>query len=154
MKTFKAKSSVGRWAKKNIGENWKELGTVEKNKEGFYFSPTVVEPVAEPVVAEPEAVSETPVMGSYYQPVVSHDTSAAIKKVKKGKKGSTVVKKDLKGKSTIGSPCRIVWDVTEEMEGAKRKDIIAECVSRGVAFYTARTQYQKYTEAMKAMANA
>jgi hypothetical protein len=53
-------------------------------------------------------------------------------------------------KSTIGSPCRVVWDIAEEMEGAKRKDVIAECVRKGIAFYTARTQYQKYREALKA----
>lgn len=53
-------------------------------------------------------------------------------------------------KSTIGSPCRVVWDIAEEMEGEKRKDVIAECVRKGIAFYTARTQYQKYREAVKA----
>lgn len=52
-------------------------------------------------------------------------------------------------KSTIGSPCKVVWDIAEQMEGAKRKDIIEECVKQGIAFYTARTQYQKYREAMK-----
>jgi hypothetical protein len=49
-------------------------------------------------------------------------------------------------KSTMEGACSLVWSIAEEMEGAKRKDIIAACVEKGVAFYTARTQYQKYSE--------
>ena len=66
------------------------------------------------------------------------------------KEPTIVAKKEIVHKSTIGSPCRVVWDIAEEMEGAKRKDVLAACVEAGVAFYTARTQYQKYREALKA----
>lgn len=104
MKTYAAKSSVARWAKKELGADWKETGTVEQDAEGkFYYKANVV----------------------------------------KSSDG------DLKGKSSIDSPCRVVWDIAEEMEGARRKDILAACVEAGIAFYTARTQYQKYREAMK-----
>lgn len=51
--------------------------------------------------------------------------------------------------STVVSPCKLVWDIAGEMEGSPRKDIIAACQLAGVAFYTARTQYQKYTEAKR-----
>lgn len=51
--------------------------------------------------------------------------------------------------STVVSPCKLVWDIAEKMAGSKRKDIIAACQEAGVAFYTARTQYQKYTEALR-----
>ena len=61
-----------------------------------------------------------------------------------------VAKDDIVHKSTIGSPCRVVWDIAESMPDSKRKDVLAECVKQGVAFYTARTQYQKYREALKA----
>lgn len=44
--------------------------------------------------------------------------------------------------STIKSPCYVVWCLADEMTGARRKDVIAAAVAKGVAFYTARTQYQ------------
>lgn len=51
--------------------------------------------------------------------------------------------------SVVGSPCQLVWQVAEAMEGSKRKDIIAACVEKGIAYYTARTQYQRYREAVR-----
>jgi hypothetical protein len=44
--------------------------------------------------------------------------------------------------STVERPCKLVWHIADDMIGARRKDVLAECVRRGVAFYTARTQYQ------------
>lgn len=44
--------------------------------------------------------------------------------------------------STVERPCKLVWHIADEMVGARRKDVLAACVARGVAFYTARTQYQ------------
>ena len=52
-------------------------------------------------------------------------------------------------KSTIDSPCAMVWQIAEEMAGARRKDIIAACEKAGIAFYTARTQDQTYREACR-----
>ncbi len=61
--------------------------------------------------------------------------------------------------STIGKPCNQVWEVAIEMnEAAKedgepapaRKDVIAKCVEMGIAFNTARTQYQAWFKASKA----
>lgn len=51
--------------------------------------------------------------------------------------------------STVDKPCKLVWQIASEMKGARRKDIIAACVAKGVAFYTARTQYQLYLAALK-----
>ena len=55
-------------------------------------------------------------------------------------------------KSTIESPCFIVWDTADKMskQGARRKDVIAACVEKGVAFYTARTQYQLWLSSKNA----
>jgi predicted nucleic-acid-binding Zn-ribbon protein len=55
-------------------------------------------------------------------------------------------------KSTIESPCYIVWDTADKMskQNARRKDVIAACVAKGVAFYTARTQYQLWLSAKNA----
>ena len=51
--------------------------------------------------------------------------------------------------SEIPTPCSVVWDIASSMEGAKRKDVIAECTKQGIAFYTARTQYQLWKQAGK-----
>lgn len=55
--------------------------------------------------------------------------------------------------SSVILPVKTVWHIADEMfrkaEEAgepqpRRKDVISECVQRGVAFYTARTQYQQW----------
>lgn len=50
--------------------------------------------------------------------------------------------------STVERPTKLVWHIADEMFEAnpevRRKDVIAECVNRGIAFYTARTQYQQW----------
>jgi hypothetical protein len=145
MKTYAAKSSVKRAIVKTFGLEVFEAGSVHETTDGkFCFEPAVVE----------ANVYESPV-------ILEKAVPAPTKKVK-----PTVVKtetktvqvkhvKDLtsdRRKSDIKNPCKIVWDIAEKMlaNGAKRKDIIAECENQGIAFYTARTQYQKYTSAMKA----
>lgn len=56
---------------------------------------------------------------------------------------------DEKKASTAKRPCLLVWEIAESMPGAKRKDVIAACVAKGVAFYTARTQYQHWSVATR-----
>jgi hypothetical protein len=51
-----------------------------------------------------------------------------------------------KSKSTIQSPVKVVWTVCEEMKSAARKDVVAECMKRGVNVHTAKTQYQRWTK--------
>lgn len=53
-------------------------------------------------------------------------------------------------KSEVGSPCRAVWELAETMWGARRKDIIQACVDNGIAYATARTQYQSFYKAKMA----
>ena len=54
----------------------------------------------------------------------------------------------LRGKSTVESPVARVWDIADRMKAenpeVRRKDVIAACQAEGVAFYTARTQYQSW----------
>lgn len=56
-------------------------------------------------------------------------------------------------RSQIEGPTKEVWNIAEEMRkvypNCRRKDIIAECVKRGIALYTARTQFQQWTKIMK-----
>lgn len=46
--------------------------------------------------------------------------------------------------STAEKPTKKVWHVADSMPGAKRKDVIEECVRQGIAYGTARTQYQHW----------
>lgn len=55
--------------------------------------------------------------------------------------------------SSVDKPCRLVWDLADAMNGARRKDVIAAAEAKGVAFYTARTQYQLWVQVQKEMAN-
>ena len=56
-------------------------------------------------------------------------------------------------KSSIERPTKAVWDIAEELTekdpSIRRKDVIAECVARGIAYYTARTQYQQWLTATR-----
>jgi hypothetical protein len=60
--------------------------------------------------------------------------------------------KEILRQSQIESPCQFVWNMADKMsaKGAKRKDIIKACTDAGVAFYTARTQYQLWFKAKNA----
>jgi hypothetical protein len=62
-------------------------------------------------------------------------------------------KPGIKRKSDIARPTKAVWHIADKMFAAdpqvRRKDVIAECVRRGIAFYTARTQYQLWLTAKK-----
>jgi hypothetical protein len=53
-------------------------------------------------------------------------------------------------KSTVEKPTKAVWAIADEMRAknpnATRKEIVDECVRRGIAFYTARTQYQRWSK--------
>lgn len=51
--------------------------------------------------------------------------------------------------SVIGGACATVWAIADEMEGAARKDVIEACRKAGVAYGTARTQYQAWKKAGK-----
>jgi len=71
-------------------------------------------------------------------------------------KKAPVVKADVVHESTAERPCKLVWHIADEMVAAnpavRRKDVLAACVARGVAFYTARTQYQQWLGIQKEMA--
>lgn len=83
-------------------------------------------------------------------------TKAPAKKVakatkapaKKAAKSASTAAIPMLRESTVDNPVKTVWRIADSMKGAKRKDVIAKCVASGVAFYTARTQYQLW----KAMA--
>lgn len=56
-------------------------------------------------------------------------------------------------RSTVENPSKLVWEIAERMhqENPKvaRKEVLAECVNQGIAYYTARTQYQVWVTVQK-----
>lgn len=64
-----------------------------------------------------------------------------------------------KEKSEVKNPCALVWEIAEEqreinvVEGTKlsRKAVIEKCVEAGVAYNTARTQYQLWHQSRMGM---
>lgn len=44
-------------------------------------------------------------------------------------------------------PTKLVWDIADCMAKASRKEVMEECVRQGVAYGTARTQYQAWFKA-------
>ena len=49
--------------------------------------------------------------------------------------------------STCEKPTKKVWHIADSMPKASRKDVMAECVRQGIAYGTARTQYQAWFKA-------
>lgn len=79
---------------------------------------------------------------------------AEIEKVSKAAKTGRKIK--ITNESTIERPCKRVWVIADEMHAAnpncKRREVLAECVNQGIAYYTARTQYQQWLGIQKEMA--
>jgi len=59
----------------------------------------------------------------------------------------------LRGVSDVDAPCNLTWEIADKMwleardEGRdppRRKDVITACRNAGIAYYTARTQYQSW----------
>lgn len=49
--------------------------------------------------------------------------------------------------STAIRPTKLVWEIADTMPKASRKEVMAACVAAGVAYGTARTQYQAWFKA-------
>ena len=54
-----------------------------------------------------------------------------------------------RGKSAVENPVSLVWKTCDEMEGARRKDVVEACIVLGVNVHTARTQYQRWYKAQR-----
>lgn len=81
---------------------------------------------------------------------------AALTMADQEEKKAPAPKVEVVHESTVERPCKLVWHIADEMLTAnpavRRKDVLAACVARGVAFYTARTQYQQWLGIRKEMA--
>jgi hypothetical protein len=102
-------------------------------------------PVETPTVVVPEAVKPDL---SHLQGDVKSATSGQSSVVVKNVPLSEQPIKNRLHKSKVESPTKLVWDIAEEMKAKNphvtRKQVIAECQVRGIAYFTARTQYQQW----------
>ena len=64
-------------------------------------------------------------------------------------KGAKAPTRHYENKSTVDGAVKVCHDLFDSMPDARRKDAIQAAVDKGVAFYTARTQYQKWFKAKK-----
>lgn len=92
--------------------------------------------------ADPDFVARDRLVGEHF-----HQVTEAEHKQHRG---------EYKDVSTTERPCKRVWIIADEMVAidpqVRRKDVIDACVAAGVAFYTARTQYQLWLGVRKEMA--
>lgn len=54
---------------------------------------------------------------------------------------------EVRRESACEKPTKRVWDIASSMPGKKRGDVLAACEAQGIAYYTARTQYQLWRSA-------
>lgn len=94
-------------------------------------------------------------------PVTFEETPSAIQTAAdnalKDKQAKPAAKKvEVTHESTIERPCKRVWVIADDMLAAnpnvKRKEVLEACVKQGIAYYTARTQYQQWLGIRKEMA--
>jgi hypothetical protein len=154
-----------------------------KNKKNFFAqisnSAPVEDNVGSPAPVEAEVVSEVPVETKPVEtapveeiaptPAPVEDTSlqTALEGTKAAVEATGVLPAptkvdrypDRKRRSDIASPVKAMWEIADMMIAAdptaRRKDIIAAGIASGIAFYTARTQYQAwYTARRESLKNA
>ena len=149
MKLYTAKSSAHR-AAKQAGFEKDQYEIVEVDGQ-FGFQPIEVaeEPVQETTEVDIAAMEKQ--ADEQLAEQLNKEAAQAIEAPAKGK-----AKPEVKHKSDIERPTKTVWHIADEMSTAnpqvRRKDVIAECVNRGIAFYTARTQYQQWLSVKKGSA--
>ncbi|WP_242361892.1 hypothetical protein [Anaeromyxobacter sp. SG17] len=108
-------------------------GRVENETRSLVVEDYADQPKAEQPAPEPTA------------PVATAETSPASEP-----QPAAPAKVEKPSKSTIEKPTKAVWTIADEMKKADpavtRKAIVDECMHRGIAYYTARTQAQLWSK--------
>lgn len=148
MKTYKVKSSAIRAAKtalKKEGVSSPEIGVHFEVREAEFaegmFIWHAIGNRTEPVADKNEPM---PLVQSHYQPVAPLKNAPVIQREPSVAKAKV---------SSVTKPTKLVWEIADDMRkanpDARRKDIIQACVDAGIAYNTARTQFQHYFKACK-----
>ena len=150
MKTYSTKANANR-AAKAAGYNKEDYTIIEmKGKFAFQLNHSI-DQVAE-LFDEAEAEAEFEAMKKRQAELAREAAEAAALWLDKFVPynpqlllpAPPVAVKEVLAKSVVENPVQRVWAIAEQMWGQRRKDIIAECVRQGIAYNTARTQYQEY----------
>lgn len=156
-KTYELRASAVRAAKK-AGLAADQFDVVQVWEDGGKSHWTYQAKAAPVVVTEPTPVVITaplPAPVDNIPKLVVEDYTDRPKATKAAESAPTPVAKVTApavktGKSTVEKPTKAVWAIADEMRkanpGATRKEIVNECIRRGIAFYTARTQYQRWSK--------
>lgn len=64
-------------------------------------------------------------------------------------KGDPLHNAELRVKSSVSNPVKLVWDLCFKHPKAKRRDIVTMAIEAGVSLNTAKTQYQYWRTASK-----
>ena len=157
MKTYTTKSNAKRAARSSFGKDAIEgkdfiiegesnawFFTILSNSEGIDQSDTLDLKIVDQPVIEEEAY--IPGEGGDFEDYLD----AALTQQEESIETSTEPQLHRK-KSAIEKPCVAVWRIAEcmlnENPDVSRKEIVAACEKAGIAFYTARTQYQLWRQA-------
>jgi hypothetical protein len=162
-KQFELRASAVRAAKK-AGFKDGEFEVVQvreaKGKSHWEFKPKAPVPVATesagrgPITTEPAAVPEDHpkrelVIVDYVDQPKAEEPAAPP--VATAPTPAMLAESKPKNKSTVANPTKTVWAIADEMKAANaavtRRQVVDECVRRGIALYTARTQYQRWSKA-------
>lgn len=134
MKTYSSKANAKR-AAKNAGMDLNIIDITER--QGYW----VIEQAAQPeLLPEPPAEIILPFLVKVEE-ICGYNPQALLGY----KKAAKAVLKE----SSINNPVKTVWRIADEMWGQPRKTIIAACVEAGIAYNTARTQYQAFYQIKK-----
>ncbi len=156
LKSFAVRSSATR-AAKQAGYTLDQIGIGETNGRFYWFvkeATEVSEESTEADIGYGDKLEEDERMEPDSTDIQIAQVEAAVAL---GKKKATTTKAGAKKEhSTAERPCKKVWFIADDMITAnpevKRKEILEACAKAGIAFYTARTQYQQWLGVRKEMA--
>lgn len=144
MKFYTTKANAKRAAKSN-GLDMDKLELIEKDGQ-FAYIQIENKKAAEPVIetnSEIDLETQQKLADKVANNAVVADPIAGVPSA-------------LSHQSIVERPCKEVWWIADEMKAKnpkiKRSEVIKECVARGIAYYTARTQYQQWFSVQKEMA--
>lgn len=142
-KSYKAKSSARRAAKAIEGFNMETLEVLQDD-EGMWYGTDGwgSEEQQETVLESNEDLEEKIAVA------LEEDYNPEDETKEDYQPAQTVVSTPLK-QSSVKSPCKMVWDICEEMKGTRRGLVLQACVDKGIAYNTARTQYQQWLVASR-----
>lgn len=163
-KIYTVKSSAIRAAKKEFGESWSDQVKISEQDGGFVYE--LAETPKPKNLAESTSAFASALIHDAATAIEEFDEDelerfADAQKAAESRANAAAVNSDpLRPRmSTIPLPTKQVWNIADALvasaradaeknatpyQAPKRKDVIAECVRQGVAYGTARTQYQHW----------